>query len=99
MLIGGLMDSSESKSVQKIPLLGNIPILGEFFKYSYSSRNKRELIIIVTPTIIETGDYAEMSTEMRDTYLSGEFENKSREPVHLEGGSVYTDTPLIETKE
>lgn len=99
MLIGGLMDSSESKSVQKIPLLGNIPILGEFFKYSYSSRNKRELIIIVTPTIIETGDYAEMSTEMRDTYLIGEFENKSREPVHLEGGSVYTDTPLIETKE
>ena len=31
MVIGGLMDSSEAKNVSKIPLLGNIPILGEFF--------------------------------------------------------------------
>ena len=96
MLIGGLMDSSEGKSVQKLPLLGNIPIIGEFFKYSYKSSNKRELIIIITPIIIETGDYAEMSTEMKDTYLSGNEEAKKREPVQLEGGSVYTDTPLVE---
>ena len=99
MLIGGLMDSSEIKNVQKIPLLGNIPILGEFFKYSYSSKNKRELIIIVTPTIVESGDYAEMSTNMKDTYLRSEFEAAAREPVHLEGGSVYTDTPLVNPKE
>ena len=98
MLIGGLMDSSETKSVQKLPLLGDIPILGEFFKYSYKSRNKRELIIIVTPTIVESGDYAEMSTDMKDTYLSGELQARQREPVHLEGGSVYTDEPLKEER-
>ena len=57
------MDSSESKTVQKIPLLSNIPILGEFFKYSYKSSNKRELIIIVTPTIVETSDFAEAGYE------------------------------------
>lgn len=56
MLIGGLMDSSETKNLRKIPLLGDIPILGEFFKYSSKSSSKRELIIIVTPTIIESGD-------------------------------------------
>lgn len=98
MLIGGLMDSSEGKSVQKIPLLGNIPILGEFFKYSYKSRNKRELIIIITPTIVETGDVAEMTTEMKDLYNSGNLEAKLREPVQLEGSNVYTDTPLVETE-
>ena len=98
MLIGGLMDSSEIKNVQKIPLLGNIPILGEFFKYSYRSRNKRELIIILTPTIVESTDYAEMSTDMKDTYLGGETEAKARESVHLESGNVYTDEPLKEVK-
>ena len=84
MLIGGLMDSSETKSVQKIPLLGDIPILGEFFKYSSKSRDKRELIIIVTPTIIERGNVAEMSQDMRNTYDNGNLEANNRETVYLD---------------
>ena len=48
MIIGGLMDSSETKTVNKFPLLGNIPILGEFFKYTSKSKDKQELIILVT---------------------------------------------------
>lgn len=71
MVIGGLMDSTEGKSVQKIPLLGDIPIIGEFFKYSYKSRSKRELIIIITPTIVETDDPARMTEEMEGLYTQG----------------------------
>ena len=92
MLIGGLMDSSETKNVQKIPLLGDIPILGEFFKYSHKTRNKRELIIIVTPTIVEYEDAAEMSSSMLDAYIRGNLEAKERESIHL-------DAPPSETEE
>lgn len=83
MLIGGLMDSSEGKSVQKIPLLGDIPVIGEFFKYSYKSRNKRELIIIITPTVIETTDTAPMTGEMRGNFEQSKQELQDREDVNL----------------
>lgn len=76
MVIGGLMDSSETKRVQKVPLLGDIPILGEFFKYTSKSRDKRELIVVITPHIIGTEDttHARVSDDMRDFYYAGQRE-------------------------
>ena len=70
IVIGGLMDSSEVKNVQKIPLLGDIPILGEFFKHTSKSRDKRELIILVTPRIIgeEEAGQTYWSPTMREWY-------------------------------
>ena len=70
IVIGGLMDSSESKTVSKIPLLGDIPIIGEFFKHTSRTRDKRELIIVVTPHIVGVEDRsrAPMSDAMRKWY-------------------------------
>ncbi len=70
IVIGGLMDSSETKNVSKIPLLGDIPILGEFFKYTSKSRDKRELIIVVTPYLVgaEETSQSPMSAAMRQWY-------------------------------
>ena len=70
IVIGGLMDSSEIKNVTKIPLLGDIPILGEFFKHTSKSRDKRELIILVTPRIIGEEEAGETywSPTMREWY-------------------------------
>ena len=76
IVVGGLMDSSESKNINKIPLLGDIPILGEFFKYTSKSRDKSELIILVTPHLIGTEDmtHARMSDDMRNLYHAGQRE-------------------------
>ena len=71
VVIGGLMDSSETKNVSKIPLLGDIPVLGEFFKHTSKKRDKRELIIVVTPYIIEDENelsQTPMTDNMRDFY-------------------------------
>ena len=71
IVIGGLMDSSETKNVAKIPLLGDIPILGEFFKHTSKTRDKRELIIVVTPYLVEdTNEISQtpMSDNMREFY-------------------------------
>lgn len=71
VVIGGLMDSSETKNVSKIPLLGDIPVLGEFFKHTSKTRDKRELIIVVTPYIIEDENelsQTPMTDNMRDFY-------------------------------
>jgi len=50
--IGGLIDHSESESEQKVPLLGDIPVIGELFKRKTKDKSKRELILLVTPHII-----------------------------------------------
>ena len=81
IVIGGLMDSSESKTVSKIPLLGDIPILGEFFKHTSKTRDKRELIIVVTPYLVgeEETSQTPMSERMREWYAQQEKEREAME--------------------
>ena len=85
MVIGGLMDSSESKTVNKFPLLGDIPILGEFFKYTSKSKDKQELIILVTPYIVDEDEssQAQMSDSMQNFYRERQEEQNNLNNVDL----------------
>jgi pilus assembly protein CpaC len=51
-VIGGLLDNTESETFQKIPFLGDIPVLGKFFQSMSKTRANTELIVIVTPEIV-----------------------------------------------
>ena len=62
MAIGGLISSEISKDVQKIPLLGDIPILGNLFKSTSFNKNETELLIFITPTIVDPHEYLPNST-------------------------------------
>lgn len=95
MVIGGLMDSSERKVVSKIPLLGNIPILGEFFKYTSKTKDNHELIILVTPYIVSGYEKsrAGMSDAMRDYYREGQ-----REKNHLRDVDLNEPPPPVPAK-
>jgi len=55
LAIGGLLSSEDVKVVQRVPLLSKIPVIGELFKSRRFQRNETELVIIVTPTIVERG--------------------------------------------
>lgn len=52
-VISGLISSRNSSQVDKFPGLGDIPILGAFFRSSNISREERELLMIVTPHLIQ----------------------------------------------
>jgi type II secretory pathway component GspD/PulD (secretin) len=52
VIIGGLMQKSKLQSESKIPILGDIPILGNLFKHKMRSDSKTELIIFLTPHIV-----------------------------------------------
>ena len=54
--IGGLLDNRETQTFQKIPFIGSIPILGKFFQSIQKSRTNTELIVIVTPEIVQPID-------------------------------------------
>lgn len=58
LAIAGLMDNQLLKNVTKIPLLGDIPILGAFFRSTDAQQNRTELLVVVTPRLVEAADQA-----------------------------------------
>ena len=57
-IIGGLIQEAEQKTVQKIPLLGDLPLIGSAFRSQHTSKEKSELVIMITPRIIDDGEGA-----------------------------------------
>ncbi len=51
-VIGGLLDNRDTESYSKIPLLGDIPILGKFFQSMQMTKTNTELMVLVTPEIV-----------------------------------------------
>ncbi|HEY5497942.1 MAG TPA: hypothetical protein VIK19_06380, partial [Syntrophales bacterium] len=52
IVIGGLIQDDTEVSVAKIPILGDIPLIGWLFKYQYKKREKSNLFIFITPHIV-----------------------------------------------
>src|SRR3546814_3356439 len=52
-MIAGLLSNSTSNNINKVPGLGNIPILGSLFKSRQFQRNESELVIVVTPYLVK----------------------------------------------
>jgi type IV pilus assembly protein PilQ len=53
LVIGGVFKKNQTNSVNKVPLLGDIPLLGRLFRADTNRENNTELLIFITPTIIE----------------------------------------------
>ncbi len=53
LIIGGLISDSDIDAIKKLPVLGDLPILGYLFKYKTTTKKRTELIILITPRIIE----------------------------------------------
>ena len=53
VVIGGLISNDKSTSESKVPLLGDIPVLGNLFKFTAKSNAKSELLIFLTPHIVQ----------------------------------------------
>lgn len=81
MAIGGLINSEDAKIVSKIPLLGDLPIIGRFFRHTSNTRDKREVIILITPTLVADDTPAPMSQRMKESYEAGERAARNRELV------------------
>jgi MSHA biogenesis protein MshL len=66
VVIGGLMQSIISKQDSKTPLLGDIPILGNLFTNKRNSEVKKELIILIRPTVVDKDTWKQQLRRSRD---------------------------------
>ncbi len=92
MAIGGLMNNQESKVITKFPILGDIPVIGEFFKHTSKSKERRELMILITPTIVTVNDPVKGSNRMLDT-----LEEHKRELRDM--NDIYPNDPPREVEQ
>lgn len=70
LVMGGLSRDQTDKAYTKVPLLGDLPILGLAFRKESKTRLKQNLLIFITPTIVERTDYQEAPTEfLKNKYI------------------------------
>ncbi|AYA05262.1 MULTISPECIES: DNA uptake porin HofQ [Rahnella] len=54
IVLGGIFQRKNQKTDTKVPVLGDIPVVGSLFKHQYTNEQRRELVIFITPTLILT---------------------------------------------
>lgn len=84
LVISGIMRNEDSEVVRKIPLLGDIPLLGWLFRSREQSASTTEQLIFITPVIVENGDEADLMNEAYRLRLRMQRENMGIEEP-LEG--------------
>ena len=67
IVIGGLMKEGVTDLNSRVPVLGDIPVIGAAFRQKKVTRIKKELVILLRPTIVNVGqDWADAITESQD---------------------------------
>lgn len=81
LVMGGLISDSTQKGFTKVPFLGDIPLLGYAFRRESKAREKANLMIFLTPTIVQDADFQPHQTDFLKTQL----------PIHDEAMPAYYD--------
>jgi general secretion pathway protein D len=84
IVLGGLIDDTMQDGMEKVPGLGDIPLLGGLFRYKKRSHVKRNLMVFLRPTIIRTSEQSMSLAEDRYDYIrNAEIAGKPEQTVIL----------------
>ncbi len=88
IVLGGLRGNRRTDTVDKIPVLGDVPIVGAAFRASKQSDSYKELLIFITPTVVSLGSSARVQdlAEFRE-----QLQDRSETMRHWPVGSVWRD--------
>lgn len=90
VVVGGLLDKSTNESASKVPLLGDIPVLGYLFRSNSTETKKRNLMLFIRPSIIRDRSQYQSASASKYHSFSAE-ENKQRNVSNGEGGLLDND--------
>jgi general secretion pathway protein D len=63
LVLGGVMSNTEQDSVQSLPILGSIPLIGKLFQYKITQKDKKMLVVFIKPSIARSSDQLALITE------------------------------------
>jgi len=92
VVLGGLINDDVSESMQKVPLLGDIPLLGTLFRYKNEQKEKRNLMVFIHPTILPDAAVTTHLTNSKYNYI-----RSKQLDVRRQGHSMLdvTESPLL----
>ncbi|MBD3647550.1 MAG: type II secretion system protein GspD, partial [Pseudomonadales bacterium] len=80
VILGGLISEQIDKNNSRVPLLGDIPLLGRLFKSTSTKRNKQNLLVFLRPTVLSTREELREQTQRKYTGV-WEVEIEGRDPA------------------
>lgn len=83
IVLGGLIDERAQESVSKVPLLGDIPYLGALFSYTNTTKEKKNLMVFIKPTIIRDGMSIDGLSRRKYNYIRAEQLYKAQKGLKL----------------
>ena len=96
LVLGGLIDDQVVETEQKVPVLGDIPILGALFTNRSVTKNKRNLLNFIRPTILRGGGEADYFTRKKYDYIRSLQEQQAETSIPLMGEEQRPQLPPIE---
>jgi general secretion pathway protein D len=90
--LGGLIDERVIQSEQKVPLLGDVPLLGNLFKARNSSKEKRNLILFLQPSILRDDQTASAFASRKYNYMRARQLEQNAQGISLMPGE---DVPVL----
>ncbi|MGQ0589734.1 MAG: type II secretion system secretin GspD, partial [Sphingosinicella sp.] len=81
--IGGLLDDNDRRTLDRVPVLGDIPIIGQLFRSRGRARSRTNLMVFIRPTILRSAADARAMSARRYNYARGQqlLSNPNREPT------------------
>lgn len=92
IVLGGLMDDQAGESVAKVPLLGDIPVIGNLFKSTADKKEKRNLMVFIRPTILRDGMAADGVSQRKYNYMRAEQIYRDEQGLSL---MPHTAQPIL----
>ena len=81
--IGGLLDDNDRRTLDRVPVLGDIPVLGNLFRSRGRARSRTNLMVFIRATVMRTAEDAQRMTAQRYNYVRGHqiIASPNREPT------------------
>jgi general secretion pathway protein D len=79
IVLGGLIEDDRQSTVDKIPILGDVPVIGRAFRSEGRSKEKTNLMVFIRPTILRNVDDVRSVTSEKYNYMRAEQALKSRD--------------------
>jgi general secretion pathway protein D len=95
VVLGGLIQDSFSDGTGKVPYVGDVPVLGQLFRYDNRSRTKTNLLVFLKPTVVRGPVSAGALTQDRYDYLMGEQERLRPEERFFWKDPTYPQVPPL----
>lgn len=105
VVLGGLMDEKTQEKVSKVPLLGDIPVLGYLFRSTSNTTSKRNLMVFIRPTILRDSDvysgisgnkYSQFRSEQLDAAAQEGYLTSPKRQVLPQYGQDVTVSPEVQ---